>query len=237
LLFWKFEYDGPAQLQDCISNNSLPPEKDFPGLENTYSYPFKKMKPGDGLVLAQLEGVSARIFAVGKVQAIQPHVVNWAAVNETVYPNPQGGLPNWQKKTSFEIKPKPARKYGLNGLIEKHINILAMEHYENDSDKALEGYLRDTNLLASARNAALARRRKALDEYACRACDFRLQVGKNWVVDVHHLNPLGVTGETVTTIDDLVCLCPTCHRIAHLRNPPYSITEIHDILRDSKGNA
>jgi predicted HNH restriction endonuclease len=32
---------------------------------------------------------------------------------------------------------------------------------------------------------------------------------------------------TVTSVDDLVCLCPTCHRIAHTRRDrPLSLDEV-----------
>ena len=35
-------------------------------------------------------------------------------------------------------------------------------------------------------------------------------------LDVHHKNPLA-EGKRLTTRDDLAMLCPTCHRIEHLR--------------------
>lgn len=35
-------------------------------------------------------------------------------------------------------------------------------------------------------------------------------------LDVHHKNPLA-EGKRLTTRDDLAILCPTCHRIEHLR--------------------
>ncbi len=39
------------------------------------------------------------------------------------------------------------------------------------------------------------------------------------VMDVHHLDPIA-EGERKTTIEDLVVLCPTCHRHAHIESPP-----------------
>ncbi len=87
-----------------------------------------------------------------------------------------------------------------------------------------------SSILTRARNAGLAALRKALDNHTCQACGFRLQVDGSFVIEVHHCNPLSATGETQTTIDQLVSLCPTCHRIAHLRSTPYSVEEIKAFL-------
>lgn len=241
--FWKFEYDGPVELSKLITARSLPPSKEVPGLSNTYSHPVTSLKSGDGIILAKLDGTTAKIYAVGKVISLTPDrssiTVDWAEVNKALFPNPQGGLTNWKTKTAFEISPDPAKRYGLRELIDRHINLKSttsnLDHFDIDDAKALEGYLHDRKILAPARNASLASKRKKLDNYTCRACEFKLQIGDRHVIDVHHLNPLGDSGKTITTIDDLICLCPTCHRIAHLRNPPYSVKEIIEIVtcRDS----
>lgn len=234
--FWKFEYDGPMELRKCIAEQRLPTSKEVPGLSNTYDYPAKSLRKGDGVIVAKLDGDVARIYAVGKVRDLgsdhSPVTVDWAQVHETKFPNPQGGLNNWQTKTAFEIKLSPAKKYGLRELIDHHVSIsdvaASHEHFESDSARAIEGYLLDRKLLTSARNLSLASKRKELDNYTCQACTFRLRIGELYVVEVHHLNPLSESGATITTLDDLVSLCPTCHRIAHLRNPPYSVNEISD---------
>lgn len=103
------------------------------------------------------------------------------------------------------------------------------EHFEPESEQAREGYEIDRKLLATARNAALAGKRKERDKYTCQACGFHLQVGERYVIEVHHLEPLGTSGEVITTVDKLVCLCPTCHRVAHLRSPPYGVREIQGL--------
>lgn len=232
--FWKFEYDGPIELRNCITERRLPIAKEVPGLSNTYDHPAKSLRAGDGVILAKLDGEAARIYAVGKIQSIaydySPTIVEWAAVQETRLPNPQGGLQNWRSKTAFEISPNPARRYGLRELIDDHVRTgdaqESEQYFESDSTKALEGYLIDRNLLAPARNAALASKRKELDDHTCQACKLRLRISNRYIVETHHLNPLRENGSTTTTLDDLVSLCPTCHRIAHLRNPPYSVKEI-----------
>lgn len=100
-----------------------------------------------------------------------------------------------------------------------------------ESKEAREGYDLDRAILAKGRSRELAEERKRRDDYTCQACGFRLCLRTNYVIEVHHLNPLSASGEVQTTLEDLVSLCPTCHRIAHLRRPPYSVGEIRE-LRD-----
>lgn len=115
-------------------------------------------------------------------------------------------------------------------LSEQWVVFRKTEYYELDSLKAREGYEFDTKVLLRTRNAALAATRKAQDNYTCQACGFRLQVGKSFVIEAHHLEPLSASGERDTEIEMLTSLCPTCHRIAHLRSRPYTVLEIR-ILR------
>lgn len=124
--FWKFECEDGSAVVDCINNGSLPSqETGFPGLKNTFAHPLKAMRVGDGVVLATLKGNEARIFAVGKVQAIESDVkspsIQWAATRTTLFPDPRGGLVNWQTKTAFEISPEPAKRYGLQKLIDYYV--------------------------------------------------------------------------------------------------------------------
>jgi len=111
------------------------------------------------------------------------------------------------------------------------------EHYSPESDKAREGYEIDRTILARARNARLAQKRKELDRYRCQVCSFHFELRGRYVIDVHHLNPLSQTKTTVSKIEDLVSLCPTCHRIAHLRNPPYAVDELKQLLLGDGGEA
>ena len=116
--------------------------------------------------------------------------------------------------------------YDLSG---KWVRFERTEHYSPDSDKALEGYAIDRTILTRTRNAGLALRRKQMDKYRCQVCSFHFELQGSYVIDVHHLNPLAQGAATATKIEQLVSLCPTCHRIAHLRNPPYAIDELKQL--------
>ena len=93
--------------------------------------------------------------------------------------------------------------------------------------QAEEGFAQDRSSVFRKRNADLIRARKAQDDNTCQACGFHLLVRGRAIVDCHHLDPLAGTGDVVVTrIGRLVCLCPTCHRIAHSNNPPLSPAKI-----------
>ncbi|MDF3126422.1 HNH endonuclease [Rheinheimera sp. 1928-s] len=119
----------------------------------------------------------------------------------------------------------------------ERVTFRRFEIFEINSDAAIEGYDRDRKILVKHRNSELAKQRKERDNYSCAACGFYLNIEGKWVIEVHHLNPLSITGEVVTSIDDLVCLCPTCHRIAHTKNPPFNVAEINQLLpKKNSGN-
>jgi 5-methylcytosine-specific restriction endonuclease McrA len=49
--------------------------------------------------------------------------------------------------------------------------------------------------------------------------------------EVHHLVPLSQIDQiTQTRIEDLGIVCANCHRVIHLRNPPYTFSEVRRLL-------
>ena len=102
----------------------------------------------------------------------------------------------------------------------------SLENYQIDDEKAIEGYQVDRKIFAYKRNAGIAELRKKRDEYKCLACGFHLVIGDRHIIEVHHTKPVAKSGEREVHLDELVSLCPTCHRIAHTREDPYSVDEI-----------
>jgi hypothetical protein len=93
--------------------------------------------------------------------------------------------------------------------------------------QAEEGFKQDRMAPFRKRNSRLIAQRKELDRFRCQACGFRLKVNGTYVIDCHHVNPLGhLDTVIVTRVEDLICLCPTCHRIAHARRYPFVPSEI-----------
>ena len=60
-------------------------------------------------------------------------------------------------------------------------------------------------------------------------CRRRYLVNNKYVIDCHHIEPIAL-GKRKTKIEDLISLCPTCHRIAHTRVPPYELQDLKDIV-------
>ena len=102
------------------------------------------------------------------------------------------------------------------------------ESFPIDSERAVEGYKKDQQLYVAGRNAKLAEERKKHDDYKCQACGFKLKVCGYFVIECHHTHPIS-QGIRETRLNDLVSLCPTCHRIAHTREPIYDVAEIAKI--------
>jgi hypothetical protein len=125
---------------------------------------------------------------------------------------------------------------GVWGLLPDHL-----QPVQNDSPRqeqayleGLEGIVQEKFYLRRSRDPRLVENRKERDNYTCQVCGFRQEVGDGkFVIDVHHLLPLGgLMNVVITSIDDLVCLCPNCHRIAHSkRGTPLTLVEISAIRR------
>ncbi|CAN7573639.1 HNH endonuclease [Neorhizobium sp. LjRoot104] len=100
--------------------------------------------------------------------------------------------------------------------------------------EGIEGIAAEATYLRRLRDPSLVEARKLRDDFTCQACGFRLDVGGGrFIIDVHHVHPLGKASSSVlTTIDDLICLCPTCHRIAHTgKLEPLGLNEVRLISR------
>lgn len=100
-------------------------------------------------------------------------------------------------------------------------------------ENAHEGYMQERTTSFRYRNRQIVKKRKRLDNYTCQACGFHLMTESGYVIDCHHLKPLNSQDDNrITSIHDLVCLCPTCHRIAHSSSPPLSIESIKYKLKN-----
>ena len=100
----------------------------------------------------------------------------------------------------------------------------------------IEGLGRQVVVNAYERNAAA--RTKCLEHhgYICSCCDTVLSnvYGPiaNEFIHVHHLVPLTDIRQSyvVDPKTDLIPVCPTCHAVIHLRNPPLTVEEVRELL-------
>jgi hypothetical protein len=104
------------------------------------------------------------------------------------------------------------------------------ELYDIEDPKAIEGYETDRKILAKNRNAGLTKKCKERDDYTCKACGYKLQINGRYIAECHHTIMIS-DGEREVSLNELITLCPTCHRIAHTRSEPYSLDELIEIVK------
>ncbi len=111
---------------------------------------------------------------------------------------------------------------------------------EAEEYSAPEGRLLLRRHLARERDRTV-RRRKIADalgrggRLACEACDFDFEArygarGAGYI-EVHHVVPLHLTGETRTRLGDLALICANCHRMIHRRAPWLTPAELRASIR------
>lgn len=107
----------------------------------------------------------------------------------------------------------------------------SFDSYDIEDDAAYEGHKKDRNYLTTERDRQIVKSRKKLDNYTCQACNFRLNINGKYIIECHHKFSFKNSEERITHLNDLICLCPTCHRIAHIQDPPLLIDEIKKYLK------
>ncbi len=101
----------------------------------------------------------------------------------------------------------------------------------NTEGKVEEGVAQDKTVVFRKRNQTLVAERKKRDKNTCQACGYKMRAHGKYIIDVHHKYPLSASeGARVTSVKDLVCLCPNCHRIAHTKKFPLSPEEISRVI-------
>jgi hypothetical protein len=100
-----------------------------------------------------------------------------------------------------------------------------------------EAYRRERTFFA--RNAALRNEAIKVHGLRCVVCNFHFgetygSVGQGFI-EIHHLEPVSSIARKTDTswsasINDVRPLCANCHRVAHRRQPPYSISELKALL-------
>ena len=85
----------------------------------------------------------------------------------------------------------------------------------------------------------VGQKKKSSPSLACQVCGFSFGgvYGPQAVdyCEVHHLLPLGhAKAERKTALKDLAVLCANCHRVVHLKNPPFTLEEMEVMVRGAK---
>ena len=100
-----------------------------------------------------------------------------------------------------------------------------------------EGMARGVLVNAYERNAAA--RALCIEHYGayCRVCEINFaetygDIGRGFI-QVHHIVPLATVNSvySVHPVNDLVPVCPNCHAMLHMKDPPYTVAELRSLLK------
>jgi len=70
----------------------------------------------------------------------------------------------------------------------------------------------ETTIYRILRDTALSREVKIRQNYQCQLCSATIQLGDgSYYAEGHHVKPLGRPYNGPDTIDNIICVCPTCH--------------------------
>ena len=110
--------------------------------------------------------------------------------------------------------------------------------YPEDDETLYEGALVTVKANKYERNQKARRECVEKKGYQCLVCgrDFVAtygEIGRNFI-HVHHLTPISTIGkEYQLNVDtDLAPVCPNCHYMLHRKDPPYTIEELKNIIRE-----
>ena len=105
-----------------------------------------------------------------------------------------------------------------------------------DQEALMEGAVKLTVIRKRERNPRNRLLCLRIHGAVCKICDFdpgELYGDAGNIIEVHHLQPLSLTGEPrpYDPATDLVPLCPNCHRAVHTRRPvPWTTAELKFVL-------
>ncbi|UPO77375.1 HNH endonuclease [Arthrobacter sp. Helios] len=110
-----------------------------------------------------------------------------------------------------------------NGVLD-HSDLSTFETLLEDEIEAPEGRLLRSWVVKRERDRKLRQRKiqqvkQRGDAVTCSVCSFDFletygERGRDYI-EVHHVIPLHISGQTITRLDDLGLLCSNCHRMIH----------------------
>jgi len=108
------------------------------------------------------------------------------------------------------------------------------EDLENEHLLVLEGYSTQRVMNAASRSQKLRTLAFKKHGNSCAACGLnfnkKYKALKRDCMELHHVVPISF-GVRKSTINDLIPLCPNCHRVAHTKRPPLELFEIRRMLK------
>ncbi|QKE84389.1 hypothetical protein HL663_10890 [Arthrobacter sp. NEB 688] len=178
---------------------------------------------GDVLVDTTGTGRSRRITAVTPVSEVTNAGAIWIAGEDT----PLLPAMSWDDVTGSHNGSRPWRRLEDAPAI-AFVDDLIDAVGSRPRISVAEGRKR----IALCRSRSRQLRDEALDVYmgTCEACGLqpRMVFGPDGdrAIDVHHKDPLSVSGEVRTSLEEISVVCAACHRLLHIENPPLEASSI-----------
>ena len=103
--------------------------------------------------------------------------------------------------------------------------------------KYVEGAVRSVVVNAYERNPVARARCIEVHGAVCAVCGFNFKSAygeaASGYIHVHHLRPLATVNQEyeVDPVNDLRPVCPNCHAVIHLANPPYTLEQVQAMLQ------
>jgi len=116
---------------------------------------------------------------------------------------------------------------GRNYIKSEKTSFIKLNKTENDFSnehvEILEGGTTVRKIISRKRSQKIRKEALLTHGTSCKACEmsfFERYIGlKIECIELHHINPIS-KGVRSSSINDLVPLCPNCHRVAHTTIPP-----------------
>lgn len=130
------------------------------------------------------------------------------------------------------------RTHWLVGKVNKEAHNKSNIIYPDEVPEFIEGAT--TRIIVNAYERDPKARRKCLEHYGynCSVCGMKFEdmygeIGIDFI-HVHHIKPISMssTSYSVDPIEDLRPVCPNCHSMLHRKDPPISIDELRDLVRN-----
>lgn len=116
------------------------------------------------------------------------------------------------------------------------------ETEEDDADWDEEGALSRVSVNKYERSRRNRQLCISLFGYTCQICEFDFlnqygDLGRGYV-EVHHITPVSLMGGPykLNPREDLIPICSNCHRMLHRKTPPYTPTELKQILAKNRAS-
>lgn len=180
--------------------------------------------------------INSNIVTHENLLMVWPEVFTDFKLTIMKFPLPEAHPFNYEETTLKWVKPTLGMILSLATLVPSD-NIATQESFSG-----LPKFEGEKHLVLSNRYERNPLNRElclAANGYRCSVCGMSFEekygiIGKGFI-HVHHIIPLSMCGDKyqIDPVNDLVPVCPNCHAMLHKKNPPYTVNELREILKNN----